>query len=185
MRISNDNVVPWRIDMPDRDDNGELVMAPVVFLLRIYTRKELRDRAHEKVAAALSGLSDAMQRLVGIRPDDPGAGEQVQAALRDANTAAEAVRGAEDVELSDLAARIVGWRKGITNGDTGAEVPYSEPVRDALLADEARYQALREGLLEASHGARRKNSLPGHAGSPAAAQGGEGNGSGETRAPVH
>jgi hypothetical protein len=182
MRISNDNVVPWRIDMPDRDDNGELVMAPVVFLLRIYTRKELRDRAHARVASAIKAMGEAMARLVAVRPEQADAEDELRAAALAADAAAVAVYDAENVEMDDLVSRIVGWRKGITDAATGAEVPFSETLRDALLADEARYQAVREGLLEASHGARRKNSLPGPAGSPAVAQGGVANGSGETTA---
>lgn len=183
MRIAKDNVVPWRVDVPERGEDGELITVPVVFRFRIYTRQELRDKAHQRAAAARIALADAMRSLVGVKLDDPAGAVAVEAAAKAAEAAERDIYDADDIDARELAARIVGWRaRDVTDEETGQPIEFTEQLRDVMLTDEARFHALRVGLLEASHGARRKNSLPGPAGSPAVAQGGEASNSGGSQA---
>lgn len=176
LKLSPTNEVWWRIDVPDRDDNGELVAQPVRFRLRIYTRTELKARAAARIDAAGNALAEAMRAMLSAKSQD-----DVAAAREAIDAAGQRLAEDDQVQADDLRARIVGWNADdITGEEDGQPVEFSEQLRDALLADEARFEALRAGLLEASRGARAKNSLPGPAGSRVAAQAGVINGSGAT-----
>lgn len=169
----------WRIDLPDRDDNGEIVAVPVRFRLRIYTRAEMQARKLDRIRAGANALGEAMTALTqAATPED------VTVATAAVSAAIEAITETDRALDAELADRIVGWNAAdVTDADTATPIEFTPQLRDALLADDARYRALRDGLQEASRGARSKNLLPGPAGSTAAAQGGEGTGSG--RAQTH
>lgn len=178
IRLAADNTVWWRVNVPDRNDDGEIVEQPVRFRFRIYTRKELKEKALARANAGAVATAEAMRKLVGQRTR-----EEIDAALAEAEAAIARMGDDEELAAQELRDRIIGWRPEDITDQDGQSVSFSEQLRDALLADEARYQALRRGLLEASRGARPKNSLPGPAGSPAAAQAGGENSCGASPAP--
>jgi hypothetical protein len=167
IKLAQDNVVWWRVNIPDRTEDGEIVEQPVRFRLRIYTREELKQRGLDRGNRGAAETAEAMRRLITVRTR-----QDIDAALADAQKAITRMAADDTLELEELRSRIVGWNADDIRGPDDEPVSFSEQLRDALLADEARYQALSRGLLEASHGARPKNSLPGPAGSPAVAQGG-------------
>lgn len=172
--LAKNGIVWWRIDVPDRDDDGELVERPVRFQLLIRTRAELRQQRLDRMRDGATALGEAMQQLTRART-----AADVESATAAVQAAVDRIADTDAAAADDLAQRIVGWNaEDITDADTGKPVAFTPELRDALLADEARYKALRRGLQEASEGARRKNSLPGRAGSPAPAQVGTTNGSG-------
>lgn len=175
MRLAANNDAWWRIDVPERNADGEIVLVPVVFLLRIYTRDELRERRRAQGKRAVEAVAEAMRQLLGAQT-----AAAVDAAALSVDVAAQAIHEADRVEAADLAARILGWREGDIRDDADQPVPFTPELRDALLRDGARYGAIAQGLIEASEGVRRKNSLPGPAGSQAVAQGGAANNSGAT-----
>lgn len=172
LRLTNSNEVWWRIDVPDRDDDGELVTRKVRFRLRIFTRAELRERAVDRVRKAGEAVAGAMRQMLAART-----AEDIDAAHAALTTAADGMAEAAELDAAEVRDRIVGWNAEDVTGEHGP-VPFTPELRDALLADEARFGALSAGLLEASQGARAKNSLPGPAGSRAVAQAGVANGSG-------
>lgn len=167
IRIAPDNIVWWRVDVPDRDDDGELAEKPVRFRLRIFTRAELRHRALDRAQTGASATAQAMHELVQAR-----AAEAVQDAFKGVEAALARMAEDERIREDELRERIVGWNAEDLRDEHDQPVPFTPELRDALLADEARFEALHAGLLQASRGARPKNSLPGPAGSPVATQGG-------------
>lgn len=167
-KLATNNEVWWRIDLPDRDGNGEVVMVPVRFRLRIYTRQEMQARKLNRIREGAAALADAMTALT-----QSATPEAVETAHTAVIAAVDAIRSTDNDDVAELADRICGWNPAdVVDAETGAPVEFTTALRDALLSDEARFKALRDGLLEASRGARSKNSLPGPAGRMAEAQAG-------------
>src|SRR5690606_20774406 len=152
IRLTADNVVWWRVDVPDRDDNGELVEQPVRFRLRIFTRDELRERALARARRGATDVGAAMRRLIDSRSS-----EAVTASMADADAAIARMGEDEQVALEELRERVLDWNPEDVRDQNDQPVAFTSALLDALLADEARFQALRAGLLAASRGARPKN----------------------------
>lgn len=152
IRLAASNVVWWRVDVPDRDDNGELVEQPVRFRMRIFTREELRERALARARRGAADVGAAMRRLVDARSS-----EAVTASMADADAAIARMGEDEQVALEELRERVLGWNPEDVRDQHDQPVAFTPALLDALLDDEARFQALRAGLLAASRGARPKN----------------------------
>lgn len=155
--ISNPLEAWWPVTLTSRGDDGELVEHRVLIKYRLFTREELRERER----AALERLSERAAMLDADLPAAERESRRAQALQRLGE------QGREETEA--LRARVIGWRRIVAQG-SGQEVPYSDTVRDLLLADQLRFTALLDGLYAASRGVREKNSLPGHGGEPAPAQ---------------
>ena len=146
--FAKEGKVWWRVNLIARDaDGGDPREVPVRILYRIYTRAEMKLR-ERKLAGPLAKLR----------------GSDVNA-IQDALKEAEALNERYD---SDLAERICDW--GDIAGADGEPLPFSRDALRALLDDDAQYTPLAAGLVEASKGARAKNSSPGLAGSRAPGQ---------------
>ena len=161
--LAEDNIVWWRVDMPGRNEDGELDTAPVRLQLRIYTRAELRERKSKRMTDSINPLSEALNRM--MQAQDPAqlsaATQGLEERVNDLNETAEA----EEAEVHE---RVLGWRAEDLGG-----LEFSPEIRDRLLADDLRFNAIRQALEDASRGVRSKNSLPGPAGKPAPVQAGK------------
>jgi hypothetical protein len=129
----------WPVKLPRRTEAGEIELCEVLVRYRIFTRKELAAKRNDAAKRVSQQLADAIQAVDGQVARETALDELAQI---DATTEAE------------VRERITGW-KGITRN--GEEMPFSADVLDLLLTDQARYEALRDGLYEASRGARAKN----------------------------
>lgn len=129
----------WPVGLPRVNDAGEVETCQVLIRYRIYTRTELAQQRRDTVREAAKRYQDA-----GTNHGDASRVEQALAEL-------DAAHAARASEVRD---RVTGW-KGIARG--GEEIGFDLGVLDHLLDNEARFEALRDGLYEASRGARAKN----------------------------
>lgn len=137
-KYAPENKCYWPVDLPERTAEGGIELVRVLVLYRLLTRAELKQVRRDLTAFA--------RQLAANRDAGPEAIERFGDLQEQQDTAT----------AEDLRGRILGW-KGIAGPDSDDDLPYSDQVRDWLLADEARFKALRQGLLEASRGAVAKN----------------------------
>lgn len=161
--LAEDNIVWWRMDMPGRNQDGELDSAPVRLQLRIYTRAELRERQKQRRQASVNPLTESLSKMLSAKDADA-----LREATAEVTRKADALDDEADTLEADVFDRLVGWRADDLGG-----LEFSPELRDRLLADDLRFNAVRVALDEASRGVRAKNSLPGPAGKVAAAQAGK------------
>lgn len=139
-QFANENKVWWKVNLVVRNaETGDAEDSPVMLLYKIFARGELKQR-DKRLQAALSKLRAAKSE-----------GEML-AATREFDAI-------EERNASDMIERVVGWRD--ISGPEGEALPFTREALKALLDDEAQYTRINAGLLEASRGARAKNSLPG------------------------
>lgn len=139
-QFANENKVWWKVNLVVRNaETGDVEDSPVMLLYKIFARAELKQR-EKRLQAALSKLRAAKSE-----------GEML-AATREFDAI-------EERNASDMIERVVGWRD--ISGPEGEALPFTREALKALLDDEAQYTRISAGLLEASRGARAKNSLPG------------------------
>lgn len=145
--LARERKVWWPVDLPngiDEDDNVRT--ARVLVLFRIFTRKELSRTRLQLAEQMLTPKGRAVE-------EDP-----IEAlAKREAET---------EQALRD---RVLDWKRIVD--EDGQAVPFGQEVLDVLIEHDGCYQALLQGLHEASRGAKAKNSSPGPGGAPAPAQG--------------
>ena len=144
-QFANEGKVWWKINLVARNEvTGDVEDAPVMMLYRIFTRAELKQR-EKRLQAALGKLRTAKTDA------------EMQAATAEFDTI-------EQRNTADTIERVCDWRDIVSGADSTA-LPFSRESLKALLDDEAQYTRIASGLLEASRGARAKNSSPGPAGS--------------------
>lgn len=151
-------VVYWPVIMLASNANSELREVTVHVGYKIFERAEL----HAAQRAAMDRAAETARKL------SASGGRSVDEIM----TAVSANDDAADADHVMLMERVVGWRAG-TDAETGAAIELAEFSKAALskaLSREYLFNALRNGLYHASRGAVQKNSLPGHAGTPAPAQ---------------
>lgn len=142
-QLANENKVWWKVNLVVRNaETGDAEDAPVMLLYKIFARAELKQR-EKRMQAALSKLRTA----------------KTEAEMQ---TATAQFDGIEERNTADVIERVCDWRD-ISAGD-GSALPFTAAALKGLLDDEAQYARISAGLLEASRGARAKNSLPGLAG---------------------
>lgn len=146
--FANENKVWWKVNLVARNASGEVADAPVMVLYRLFTRAELKKR-EKRMQTALGKLRVA----------------KVDADMEAATAEFEAI---EEQSTADLIDRVCDWRD-IVDADNAA-LAFSPDMLKALLNDPPQYERIAAGLLEASRGARAKNSSPGPAGSAAPGQ---------------
>lgn len=129
----------WPVRLPRVNDEGEVETCEVLIRYRIYTRAEL---AVQRIDAA----RDAARHVLEVAAQS-GDAEKVEEAL-------QSLQAAYDARLVEVRDRITGWKR-ITRNDE--PIAFSAEVLDRLLENQARFEALRNGLYEASKGARAKN----------------------------
>jgi hypothetical protein len=145
-QFANEGKVWWRVNLVARDaEGGDPTDVPVFLLYRIYTRKELKER-ERKLKAPMAKLGQSKDEA------------SMMSILRE-------VEALDDKNAAELVERVHDWRD-IGDGK-GDPLKFSRERLKALLDDEAQYARISAGLLEASKGARAKNSSPGLAGSRA------------------
>lgn len=144
-----DGRVRWPVTVQQVQPDGSSAEVTITVTYKRLDRDELRARTQAQI--------DLSTRLASM-PAAEQAGDRM--ALLNARI---------DADDALLRERVVGW-SGIANAG-GTELPYSPELRDALIADALLRKVLLDGLIEASEGAREKNSQPGLAGLPAVAQG--------------
>ena len=139
-QFANENKVWWRVNLVARNaETGDVEDSPVMLLYRIFSRSEIKQR-EKRLQAALSKLRAAKTET-------------------EMATATSQFDGIEERNAADLIDRVCDWRD--ISGADGAALPFTAAALKALLEDEAQYARISAGLLEASRGARVKNSLPG------------------------
>ena len=148
--FANENKVWWKVNLVARNEaTGDVEDAPVMLLYLIFTRSELKQR-EKRLQAALGKLRTAKTDA------------EMQAAAAEFDTI-------EQRNTADTLDRVRDWRDIVSGADSTA-LQFSRESLKALLDDEAQYTRIASGLLEASRGARAKNSSPGPAGSAASGQ---------------
>lgn len=150
-RFAKDGCVRWPLSIPQVQTDGSIADQPFIVTYERLTRAERKQRDSD-VAAYL-------QKFRALLDD----GGDLHAAAREALVEA---RTQQDDQL--LRDRVKGW-EGITD-QAGVTLPFSVDVLDAFIADELLRNTLLQGLVDASAGAKSKNSLPGLAGLPVPAQ---------------
>lgn len=139
----------WPVTLRMRTEDGGIEEGDARIGYQLLTRAALRDRDNRVLLAAAEKVS---QKLAA------GAGAD------DIRVMLEQRSKADDDRVQDLADRIFDWRD-ITDVE-GQPLAFDRAVLDAMLADPMTCADLDAGLVEASLGAVRKNSLPGPAGAP-------------------
>lgn len=140
--------VLWPVDMPQQSEDGsEAPPRRMLIRYKLLTRTELAAR-NAIIARSLVG------NLTGVT--DPNEAERIIAAAEQ--------RAAANAE--QLRERVLGWR----DPASGKAGDFTAEEREALLEDFPTFDALLRGLVEASEGARAKNSSPGPASPPAEVQ---------------
>lgn len=141
------NIAWWRVDMPDRNEDGELVSVPVRLKLKLFTRTELRERQARRLENGVTRLGKALDSAAGAQQPDA-----LQRAAAEMQAATEAFLQEEALTETELAERILGWRAEDVSGEA-----FTPELRDNLLSDQARFNACLLALEAASIGAPRKN----------------------------
>lgn len=154
-RYAKDGCVRWPVTLTQLQEDGSEAEQTFSVLYHRMTRPELRERNEHLLAYT--------QRMRDLLPQDGAALAAEAIAERQALTLAQA---ATDDAL--LRARVRDWY-GVADQD-GAPLPFSADLLGAFLDDDLLRGVLLRGLLDASEGAKSKNSLPGLAGLPAPAQ---------------
>lgn len=145
--ITLGNVAWWRVDMPDRNEDGELVTVPVRMKFRLYTRHELREQFTQQAQGFAQRLQTAQQALAAAETT-----EAVQAAGADMGSAVDTLLEAEGKQDREVADRVIDWRAEDVSGEA-----FTPDLLAQLLSDQARFRAVSQALLDASNGAPRKN----------------------------
>jgi hypothetical protein len=154
-RFASDGRVRWPLTLDQVQEDGSTAAASFIVEYRVLTRDELKAREDALRAYSLK-MAELMPAAGAL---DTAENANQRRALTD-----ERVK-ADDAELR---ARVKGW-SGI--GDAAGEaLPVTPENLQALLANALLRDVLLAGLIEASTGARGKNSLPGLAGLPVPAQ---------------
>lgn len=141
------NIAWWKVRMPDRNDDGDIVLVDVRLKFRLFTRLELRERKVQRLQQGVSGLCEALDNV-----SKASAPDEMRAAAEQMQAATNAFLAGEADDDADLMARILDWRPEDIAGE-----PFSAELLSALLSDEARFRACLQALEDASHGAYAKN----------------------------
>lgn len=140
----------WPITLEARNpETGEIAEGRAYVLYSLLTREELRARQRELTQTIASRITTAKTA------------EDLQQIIDD--------QLAIDRKYDDeLVKHIHGWKEVNSNDDQ--PLPFDETTLRAMLADPLLHKAFAQGLLDASNGAKTKNSSPGPAGTPARGQ---------------
>jgi len=150
-RFAKDGCVRWPLSIQQVQPDGSIAdQSFIVTYLRL--TPDERTQRDTDVAAYLKQFRDLLV-------DDNNGQDAERAAL-------VAARKKQDDQL--LRDRVKDW-SGIGDQD-GVTLPFSADLLDAFIADELLRNTLLQGLVNASTGAKSKNSLPGLAGLPVPAQ---------------
>lgn len=154
-RFATDGRVRWPLSLEQMEEGGGSAAQSFIVVYQVLTRDGLkaRDQALQAYASA-------------YRAQIPADGQ-----ADTAEAAAERLRLTEARVRDDdalLRERVKGWSGIVDEADQ--PIAFTAANLDAFLANALLRDALLAGLIEASTGARSKNSLPGLAGLPAPAQ---------------
>ena len=139
-QLANEGKVWWRVNLVTRNaETGDVEDAPVMLLYKIFSRSDIKQR-EKRLQTALGKLRAAKTEA-------------------EMTTATSQFDGIEERNTADVLERVVDWRD--ISGTDGTALPFTAATLKALLEDEAQYARISAGLLEASRGARVKNSSPG------------------------
>lgn len=139
-QLANEGKVWWRVNLVTRNaETGDVEDAPVMLLYKIFSRSDIKQR-EKRLQTALGKLRAAKTEA-------------------EMTTATSQFDGIEERNTADVLERVVDWRD--ISGSDGTALPFTAATLKALLEDEAQYARISAGLLEASRGARVKNSSPG------------------------
>lgn len=141
------NIAWWKVRMPDRNDDGEIVLVDVRLKFRLFTRLELRERKRQRLQHGVIALREALDKV-----GKAAAPDELRDATAQMQAATDAFLAGEAADDADLMARVVDWRPEDVSGE-----PFSSELLAALLSDEARFRACLQALEDASHGAYEKN----------------------------
>lgn len=152
-RYAPQGKVFWPIVFTARNpENGELVEGVAHVQYSLLTRAELKTREKRLTSTLVSGLASA-----SIRPT-----------ADDVQRLSDEMDKLTNEQDEELVLHIHGW-KGFTDADD-KELQFDEATLRAMLTDPLLYEAFARGLVDASKGAKTKNSSPGPAGTPARGQ---------------
>lgn len=164
-------LVWWPVILSSYNDAGEVVEQKIRVLFKPFTRAERAKRQREMLLAANAALTELKAEVDLSRAADDTASverlgveatERVMARLDQAFAATEA-------DVATLIERTHDWR-GVED-ERKSPVPFSRELFTDLLAYDVFAKPLLAAFEACSEGAVRKNSEPGHAGTPAPAQG--------------
>lgn len=147
-RFAKDGCVRWPVTVPQVQADGSIAEQTIIVTYLRLTRAE-REQRNTDITAYLQQF----RSLLEPSHDDE------RMALVKART---------QLDDSLLRDRVRGWEGIIDQHDK--PLPFSGDVLDAFLDDDLLRGALLQGLVDASTGAKSKNSLPGLAGLPVPAQ---------------
>jgi hypothetical protein len=154
-RFANSGRVRWPISLDQVQDDGSTAQQTFAVVYRVLTREEQQARDNE--------VAEFLRQSRALLPAD-GAPDTSDAAAQRRKLVARRVK-ADDALLAD---RVTGWFD-IADQDE-KPIPFSATALSAFLRNELMRDTLLQGLVDASSGARAKNSRPGLAGLPVPAQ---------------
>lgn len=150
-RFAKDGCVRWPLSISQVQPDGSIADQPFIVTYLRLTPDERTQRDTD--------VSAYLTKFRALLADDTGGQDAERAALA-------AARKKQDDQL--LRDRVKDW-SGIGDQD-GVTLSFSADLLDAFLADDLLRNTLLQGLVDASAGAKSKNSLPGLAGLPVPVQ---------------
>lgn len=154
-RFAQDGLVRWPVSLQQLQDDGSTAEQTFTVTYQRLTKAERRQRD----ADVTQHLHAFRELLAATEVGDTAELQGARAALVD-------TRAAVDDDL--LRDRVKGW-DGVTDQE-GKPLPFSGDLLEAFIDDDLLRNTLLQGLVDASAGAKSKNSLPGLAGLPVPAQ---------------
>lgn len=155
-RFAKDGLVCWPVSVPQVQEDGSIADQTFTVTYERLTKAERKQRD-----ATVSSYLKQWRALLDA--DGPAEVAEQQQKERIALTEARA-----KIDDDLLRKRVKGWA-GVTDQE-GQPLSFSADVLEAFIDDDLLRNTLLQGLVDASAGAKSKNSLPGLAGLPVPAQ---------------
>lgn len=158
----------WPVTMVRYDEAGERVETTLRLLFEPLTRAERNERQR----AALLKASDSLRDLrastdLALPADDTTSSARIgEEATEKVMARLDDVFAATEEDVITVIKRTHDWR-GVREEGASEDLPFSRELLADLMAHEIFARPVLAGFAEASEGAVRKNSEPGHAGKPA------------------
>jgi hypothetical protein len=157
----------WPVTLAQYDEAGDRVETTIRLLFQPLTRAERNQRQREALAKATDSLRDLRAETDLSRPadDSTSAARIGEEATEKVMARLDGVFAATEEDVLTVIARTHDWR-GLRD-EANADIPFSPEFFADLMAHEIFARPVLSAFAEASEGAVRKNSEPGHAGTPA------------------
>lgn len=156
----------WPVKITQYDEAGEAVETTIRMQFEPYTRAQRAERQKAVMLRANEALRELKAEVdLGRDADDTATAERIGVEATDrVISRMEQAMAATEADIAEVIARTHDWR-GAQDGETA--VPFSRELLADLMAFDAFARPVLDAFNACCEGAVRKNSAPGHAGTPA------------------